>query len=522
MAKIPSTEAILLEIQQSFGIKSPQTLEKRRFENLDKKMSEHRKMCVEIIWGVFDALRFSHDVDLLDDLLSSSMEIFQFHSAVENCARTFGADDRQIVWHLLAYQLVPGLARKYGFWSLAAPVAPGMSGGDLWFVPRRFPSDESRIQLPVQSVIEWWLDLLNCPLEAIWKDDKDRASRVRNLQYWRAGNLPTPATIGGSFDAGREFEYQGVFCDRHGSPLGDRFRNALEFVRDCKRLDAVALSREIPSVPASVFEAAMSKTASEKEQEAFVTAVARRWKKPSNDTVRRRLFLARVVQDFHQRLVKLISPAVEPNVADPVANKALQLWALFEKTYRLTLEADQGCHSELESNSRFSTLVPDWLAQSFLKSIMSIHVGAPEEFVLFLTDRFRELEAGVGVSDLFRSGDLSVGPAERPVAAAYADRINLERLLERLREALEAGQKNEAEVFLRQVKGHSRKGEYIADVLFLEGRHLLNGNDVDKAMEMFDAAFVKCKSGSYGGTRGLSLTHAWGPRWPTAPRLPGS
>lgn len=501
MTEIPSCEAILLEIQQSFGTNSLQTLEKRRFANLEKKMSEHHAMAVEIIKEVVSTLHLGHDPALRNDLVASAIQVLQFHGAVEAGTRIFGAGDRQVAWHLLAYQIVPGLARKYGFWSLAAPVAPGMAGGDLWFLPRPTPSDANCLRLPVQTVTEWWLDLLDCPYEDIWKDDKDGASRLRNLQNWRVGKLPTPATIGGNFDTNHKFRYLGTFQDRPGAPLEARFASALAFVRDRKRLDAPALAMEIPHLSASVIEAALSEAADEREMVAFVAAIAERWREPSNDTVRRRFLLARVVQDAHVRLAKLINPDVSPLSADPVANKVLQLWALFAEIYRLTLEADRGCRSETESNARFATLVPDWLAQGLLKSIMSVHRGAPEEFALFLSDRFRELEIGAAIGDLFKGGDISAGAADRQVAAEHATRTELESLLERLRDALDGRRKDEAEVLLQQAKEHPRREEYLADVLFFEGWHSLNGNGIDEAKNLFEEAFETCRRGGYGTSR---------------------
>ena len=498
---IPSCEAILLEIQQSFGLNDLQTVEKRRFANMENGVSKHLDLGQRVVGRLVDSLWFAHDPQLLDDLMLSAMEILQFHSAVESRTRTFGADARQIAWHLLAYQIMPGLGRKYAFWSLAAPVAPGMPHGDLWFLPRAESSDPARLRLPVQTMADWWLDLLDCPMEAIWTDE-DGASRVRTLQNWRAGMLPKPDAIDGYFRSGHKFRYLGTFQDRPEVPLETRFRDALEFVKDRKRMDAVTLSREIPSVPPTVFEAALSEAADGNAKHAFVRAVAERWQAPVNDTVRRRFLLARAFQDGYTRLVKLINPEVQAHCPDPARNKVLQLLNLSAEAYRLTVEADRGCRSEADSNRRFAAIVPGWLAQGPFKSIMTVQGQESEQLSRFLSDRFREIENGGGINDLFMGGDLSAGLAARTMdSAALTARREMEELLERLRSAVDAGVQVQAEDLLRQIADHPRRDEYEADILFCEGRHRLSGNDAEGARTRFNAAFDACKRRGYGSLR---------------------
>lgn len=500
MSYIPSYAALLLEIEQAFGSRSRQTVVKRRFANLENKMFEHAEMARDIIHGIFNTLHFERDPQLLDDLLQAWEESMGFHAAIEHRTRTFGADERQVAWHLLAYQFAAWAGRKYAFWSLHAPVAPGMPGGDLWFLPRPSPEEPSRLRLPVQIVAEWWRDLLDCPWEAIWKDDQYSDSRIANLRNWKAGRLSNPDKIDAAFNSHWQFKYQGIFQDRPGEPLEARFREAVEFATVRKKQDAEALARQIPAVSASVFKAALSGNADERVKGIFVKAIAGRWQEPSNETVRRRFLLARVVQDCHQRIAKLISPGVDPATADPVANKVQQLWTLAEASYIFTIEADRGCRSEAETNHRFAELVPYWLAQGPFKAVMSVHPGAPEEFADFLTDRFREL--GEGIDDLFKDGVLPAGLAKPAVDKdTIASRRDMEDLLVRLRQALETGQRGEAEHLFIEVERHPRKGEFPADIPYLRGRHRLNQGDVAGAKKLFDAAFETCRQGGVGVVR---------------------
>ena len=501
MGTIPSFEAILLEIQQSFGLNALQTVQKFRFVNKEKKLSDHLELARKIVTGVLDALRLSNEPKLLRDLLLTAEQHFQFNNAVANETRTFAVDDRQIAWCTLAYQFIPGLGRQYAFWSKVAPVAPGMSGGDLWFLPRPLPSEPSHLRLPVQVVVEWWLDLLDCSLDTIW-DEAGGADRVRTIQNWKAGGLPSPSVIDMYFLDDHKFSYPGAYQEGPQGTLPHRFQHVLDFVRN-RELDAAVLAQERPNVPATVFQAALSATATDEEKARFVAAVKGRWQAPTNDTVRRRFLLARAVQDGYIRLAKLFSPGVEPNCSDPTRNKLLQLTQLFAKAYRLTVEAGRSSKSEAESNTRFTVTTPDWLAQDLLYSIMPRQDDTPLEFFArFLTDKFRELQGGAEVSDLFAEGKLSAGPATRPTdATAVAARREIEGLIERLTVAIEAGHRAEAESLLKLLKGHPRNAEFQADIQFHEGRHRLCGNDVDGAVKCFDAAFDRCKGGGYGSLR---------------------
>lgn len=500
VSSIPSYAALLLEIEQAFGSKSRQTPVKHRFANLENKMSGHAEMGRDIIQGIIETLHFGHDPELIDDLLQAWEESMGFHAAIEHRTRTFGADDRQVAWLLLAYQFAAWAGRKYAFWSLHAPVAPGMSGGDLWFLPRPSPEDPSRLRLPVQTVAEWWRDLLDCPLEAIWNNDQHSESRIKNLQNWENGTLPSRINIDAAFDADWRFNYRGTFRDRPDKPLEARFQEALEFVTVGKKKDAEALAREIPAVPRSLFDAALSGNADEREWGNFVRAIAQRWQEPSNETVRRRFLLARVVQDCHQRITKLISPNVDVDTADPVANKVRQLWTLVEASYVFAIEAERGCRSVAEGNRRFMELVPYWLAQGPFKSVMPIGAGTSEEFADFLTDRFREL--GEGIGDLFKDGSLPAGLAQSAVDKdTVAARRDMEDLLARLRNAVEAGQRDEADRLLIEVEHHPRRNEFPADVSYLQGRHRLNLSDADGARKHFDAAFDVSRQGGVGPVR---------------------
>jgi hypothetical protein len=508
----PSCELILLEIQESFGLNDLQTLQKSRFVNLEKEMSEHPIMARSILKRILSSLRLSDAPQLLDDLVHSLEEIFEFHNAVGYETRTFGADAREIVWALLAYLMMPVLGCKYALRSLAEPVAPGMTHGDLWFLPSIDPSDSSRLRLPVQTVVVWWLDLLDQRLDKIWSHDQDKnwkhdkvESRVRALQYWRSGALPSRDAIDRYFSNEHQFPYQGAFPNNLNDSLDSRFRDALNFVRHVKRMDAKKLSHEIPTVRTAVFEAALSEVADDNVKLDFVTAVAQRWQTPSNETVRRRFLIARAMQDGYTRLVGLLTPGIKADCPDPARNKTLQLLALFACMYGLSMLTDECPVLIAESNNRFTEMVLFWLAEGPFKSIMSTEVPDPAEVGNFLTGRFRARESGAKLEDLFTDGDLSAGPAPRTEKrTVLAARQEFERLLERLTAAFDGDavdRRERIEELLERVTRDPRAEEFEADILYCHGRHLLSCNDVDGAKEKFDAAFEACKRRGYGQLR---------------------
>lgn len=440
MSAIPTCEAIISEVHRSFGLNNLQTVQKARFRKLEKDLAGHLKMAEGLIGDLIDALKISSDNRLVHDLVSAIVEFLQFHSAIEAGARTYGADLRQVVWHLLAYQIMPELGRKYAFWSLDGPRAPGLPDGDLWFLPRPVPSDPTRLQLPVQRLAEWWLSLLACPMERIWRDE-EADKRVRNFQNWRAGNVPGKATIDEYFGGCHRFEYQDEFS---GGP------------------------RTVPT----------------------------------NETVRRYFLLARAVQDGYCRLVKLITPDVDHFCSNPDVNKVLQVLQLFEESYKLTLQAEHGAGSPDEGNAHFSTLVPPWLAEGPFKAIMTVQGDEGDVLAGFLTNRFSEMTPEIHIENLFMGGHLTAGPSPQSVNdKARAERIEIEKLIRLARAAIDARDKAKVERRIDQMQSHPRAEEFLADRLLIEARHRLAENEIEQAKALFDQAFDACLATSYGQLR---------------------
>lgn len=75
-----------------------------------------------------------------------------------------------------------------------------------------------------------------------------------------------------------------------------------------------------------LLEAVLASPSSDDEAQRFVELVEERWSAPSMATVRRRLLVARMVQDGYRRLGRfLLGEEFQEDCADPARNKVLQL-----------------------------------------------------------------------------------------------------------------------------------------------------------------------------------------------------
>ncbi|WP_153111718.1 hypothetical protein [Propionivibrio limicola] len=165
MARIPSFEDFLLEVQQSLGVENPTlstTPEKRRFSDLRLPLDKHIETCQELLDGIYEALGI--DELARRDLSSNLANVQGFNKALELRTWTGRANQQQVLWHLLAYCYIPGFARVVANWSLPAdnrlqPLDAGMPGGRFWFLPH-WNQDANALELPVPQVIDWLLDLL--------------------------------------------------------------------------------------------------------------------------------------------------------------------------------------------------------------------------------------------------------------------------------------------------------------------------------------------------------------------------
>ncbi len=226
MARIPTFEEILLEINQSLGLDRPQSKYIYQFSDLGLPLEKHSEMGSEILASILSALDL--DEQARQHIVLNIEEWTGFHKAVELQTWTGNASQQQVLWHLLAYSYVPGLARRIAFWSLAGdqagrPFDAGMSGGEFWFLPH-WDQEKYKIDLPVQQVMVWLQDLLGEQsheqafqnLEREEKGKSVNANALRKLQGWRLeGRLPKSAKeIDELFHDEAKLDFYGTFPNK--------------------------------------------------------------------------------------------------------------------------------------------------------------------------------------------------------------------------------------------------------------------------------------------------------------------
>lgn len=405
MSTLPLTEAILLEIHQSLGCPGYPTTKKEKFASAQNSLASHRAMFEEILPGIFNAL----DLDPLAclDAIDNLQSMVDAYKSVELSTWTFDADQRQILWTLLGYFFIPGLARHAAFWNLDSPLDQGMPGGRFWYLPEVQETDGSlSLYLPVAQVVDWLLDLLGMPLEKVADARSQATDEVheglrRSLYNWRSGTTIHKGSIEKYFADQTELSFFGAFVPKRNVSPAEQFDEALAFVAR-KNLTAEKLRLEIPMTRAGRLEAILDGTADDDEQSAFVGHLALRYGIPSLHTIRQRLLFARMVQDGYSRLLKFLCPGVDRLCADAQQNKLLQLFGIYKHVYNLTIDAWGHCRGEGEAaeNAWFEDHLPPWDKQGLFLSILpSRKESANLELAMVLTRLFNELQAGAELED---------------------------------------------------------------------------------------------------------------------------
>lgn len=447
MARIPTFEEILLEVNQSLGLARPQSKYIDQFSALEMTLDRHREMAERLVQSITQALDL--DEYTLEDFDANLVGWMAFHKGLELNTWTGGASQQQVLWHLLAYSFVPSLSRAVAFLSLAAvereqPIAPDMPGGEFWFLPM-VNQEENCLDLPFPRTVEWLLDLLGAQsLEKAaqgFEWNQDGGSALRRVQTWRLDRrLPKSAEeIREFFHDDVKLEFLGAFKDDVEASEELRFAAALDFVRH-KGLDANTLQDQIPMTVerlAAVFDG----TAPITERQDFVCLISQRYRAPSMRIIRQRMLVARMVQDGYKRLVKFLCPGVDGTCADPIRNKVLQLIGLFHTVYNLTIAAWKNGGGHEEQDVWFEERLAPWDRADLLLSILpSLR---PEQRALMLAERltraFIQMAPECPLEDLIPFDESMAGAVtQRRMSNLQLERdeaLRLEKLTARVRTA---------------------------------------------------------------------------------------
>lgn len=443
MSVFPSTEAIMLEIHQSFGGQGYQTKKKNKFATGQANLAAHTVMGQEILESIFSALDM--DPRAQKDALDNFMEFGNSYKTLELNTWTFAAEQQQVLWALLAHFFAPVLGRRVGFWNLGQPLDKGMPGGRFWYLPELREIDgESCLHLPVAQVIDWLLDLLGLPLEEFADQRSDitdgaHDSLRRSLYNWRNKTLIQIDTIQKYFSDDQTQAFAGAFVLDSNRTPAEQFADALNFVKR-KKLTAHKLRFEIPITQEGRLETILDGRADEDDQAALVSCLAERYAVPSMHVIRQRLLLARAVQDGYVRLLGFLCPSVDKECADLKKNKLLQLFSIYKLVYNLTVGAYHSCQEQGENaeNIWFEQHLPESnTSDLFLSILPSRKESASLELAFLLTRRFYEMRAGDELEDYIGFDAQSALPiikrnSERSIAFAE-DIFRESHLLERIK-----------------------------------------------------------------------------------------
>ncbi|KFJ90103.1 ankyrin [Pseudomonas sp. 1-7] len=435
MSTLPLTEAILLEIHQSLGCPSYPTTKKNKFATGQDSLAAHKAMGEEVLHAIFDALDMDPRarVDAIDNLT----EFGNAYKYLELNTWTFAADERQVLWMLLGYFYMPGLARRAAFWSLEETLDMGMPGGRFWYLPEpREVDGQSSLYPPAAQVLDWLLDLLGMTLEE-FADQRSESTDGghdglrRSLYNWRMGTTPDLSTIKKYFSKDLQVEFKGAFALDDSRSPAEQFADALAFVAR-KQLSTDQLRLEIPMPQPHRLEAILGSSADDEEKAAFVGYLARRYAAPSTHTIRQRLLFARMVQDGYTRLLKFLCPGVDRQCADARQNKLLQLFAIYKLVYNLTIDAWRNCRDQGEAaeNAWFEEHLPPLERHGLFLSILpSRRETATLELAHQLTRHFSEVQSGAELEDhlgLDAESALPIIQRNAEHAAAIADELSTE------------------------------------------------------------------------------------------------
>lgn len=448
MTRIPSFEGVLSEIHQGLGLERDPR--KARLLSLDMEFDNHIDHATRLLQEIFDALGLDDRAQA--DALGNAMKFFGFHKAVELRTWTFNASQQQVLWHLLAYSYVPALARHLAFWTLtnveegAPAVDVGMPGGKFWFLPV-WEKGENRIDLPLDQVLDWLLDLLDATSVGVMQGKvgnkhqrtENGDSVVRTLQNWRCGSIPkSAAKIAEMFPNDAPLEFPGAFVLDRSLPEEAQFQAALDFVRRKNLADVSRLCHQIPMTEARLAPV-LGGSAPDKEKWEFVKLLAERYAVPEMDVVRRRLQVARLMQDGYKRLLDFLCPGVAPDCTDPASNKLLQLTNLFGTIYNLTIQAWQNGNTFEEQDAWFEAQLASWDKADLLLSILpSLNAGPQHELLAErLTRIFMTLMPESPLPDLVPLSEEDAGAIIqrrcRLIVQFSDEDARLERLAERIR-----------------------------------------------------------------------------------------
>jgi hypothetical protein len=433
VATFPTFEATLIKIANALGaMKGFQTRDKKKFKNNDMNLVNMSETWKNILNNIFDALEL--DKAERDDLIVNISHDYQSHKTIEKSVYTFKASPQKVVWQYLARVLIPALARHSVFWQIESKIDAGMPGGKFWYLPFLNPNEQNtKIELPIQQVMNWLLDLIEEPKASIAKNLEtdlriydSSGNTLKNLHNWQSGKVtPEISSLQATFPDDVTIDFKGCFKPFESQCL---FEQALDFVAK-KGQCAQTLQHEINfSEPDLV--TILSRECTHEQKVEFVNKIDERYQQPTTKTVRQRLLVARAVQEGYEQLVKFITPETDKFCTDLGQNKVMQLVRLYEATYNHTMQAHEEClhiddlagnrlQREHYENRKFTQSLPPFLRFDLLLCVATEDFDTIEMVAPRLNDIFSLPEKERYLDDIFPSNQESMTKISESLAARF-------------------------------------------------------------------------------------------------------
>lgn len=190
IAQLPTSHSALLYAVSLFCAPEWQHTERRRYARSEMSLKGGADRTLELLDLLRQSLSQEQASSIWGDVVEQILRLGNSLDALELNTRTYLATSQQALWVLLAFDLMPALGRSWGFWCQDEPLLPQMPEDDLWFLPHQDPANPNRLILPVETILTWWLEKVEVPLDKIWDDTVD--DRLRSFRNWKSGRT-TPA-----------------------------------------------------------------------------------------------------------------------------------------------------------------------------------------------------------------------------------------------------------------------------------------------------------------------------------------
>jgi len=335
-------EELLIKIIQilDFDIKDvqlKQTLQKRRFYTHEIKEQKYR----EHLALIFEKLNIDTQneklIDIFIDLINLYLPIYN----KINLTR-FIATQEKINWVILKRLVIPYLAKRFSSldYDYNLRIDKGLSGGKFWYLPDI--TDYPNVKLPMEYVMNWWLDLYGKGLDKLCEEldnknhnEKKPFESKNTIKQWIKKSIPDRKSI--EEYCSIPLSYKEIFEVDENDSIDIQFKKACDFIINVKKLSIDNLKHEIPyhSLVDKIF--IEKKSISENEKKEFVKFIAERWAKPTSEKLINSFIIARSSQSIYQELLKYFSFKDSNNIEE---NKLLQLVYLYSFIYNENLQRE--------------------------------------------------------------------------------------------------------------------------------------------------------------------------------------